>query len=313
MRTKLKWIIFGLFCMAMAPSAKLQAQNDFLITSPQSDTIERFDAATGDYLGAFVTAGSGGLDNPGGVAVGPDGNVYVNSSLTQQVLRYDGGTGDFIDVFASGNGIVANNNIQFHGDYMYIGQFASGSNGLIKRFNAITGAFVDNFISSNFVDGFEFGSDSIYVSDFSGGVGRYDLSSGAFIEQFVADGEGGLDRPTALLLLDSGELLVSSYGTDSVKRYSFDGTYLGEAISNLVDPEGLAIGPNGNLYAGSSSLGIVNEYDSQDFSFVSEFANSGPVTNFFTFRTNAVPEPTATLPLMACFLVSRLRRRRQRT
>lgn len=309
-RNNLPWMIMGLIWLVIPASSEAKPQNDFLITSPRSDTIERFDATTGEYLGSFVTEGSGGLDLPGGVAVGPDDNVYVTSGLTGEVLRYDGQTGGFIDVFASGNGMTATNNIRFHQDFMYVGQFASGSNGVIKRFNAITGAFVDDFISANFVDGFEFSDDSVFVSDFSGGVAKYDLDDGSFVEQFIARGEGGLLNPTAVLLLDNDDLLVSSYDTDSVKRYSPDGIYLGDAITGLFEPEGLAIGPNGNLYAGSNGLGIVNEYDIDDFSFVREFANSGPVTNFFTFRISAVPEPSAGILVFAGLMVSQFRRRR---
>src|SRR5262249_37645274 len=46
--------------------------------------------------------GSGGLNQPIGEAFGPDGNFYVCSYGTNQILRYDGTTGAFIDVFASG-------------------------------------------------------------------------------------------------------------------------------------------------------------------------------------------------------------------
>lgn len=283
-------------------------QGDLLVTSPNSDSIERFDGFTGEYLGAFVSSGSGGLDGPGAVAVGPDGNVYVTSSRTQQVLRYDGGSGDFIDVFSTG--IQAGNNVRFNGDYMFVGQFAGGTNAFIKRFDAVTGDFVDNFISASFVDGFEFGSDSIYVSNFIGGVSRYDLTTGELIEELIPNGTGGLDSPTAILQLDNDDLLVSSYDTNSVKRYSVDGTYLGDVITGLVNPEGLAFGPNGNLFAGSYSQGIIYEYDRDDFSLIGEFANNGPVTNFFAFRNVAVPEPCSAIPVLACMATIAIRRRK---
>ena len=72
---------------------------------PQHDTDEvlRYDGSTGAFLGAFVSAGSGGLDDPTGLAFGPDGNLYVGSFFDRvdQVLRYDGATGAFLDAFVS--------------------------------------------------------------------------------------------------------------------------------------------------------------------------------------------------------------------
>lgn len=303
-------VCWGSVLCWLACSSRGYAQDDFLITAPFKNSIERYDASTGAYLGAFVEAGAGGLNSPGGVAVGPDGNVYV-TSRTNQVLQYDGQTGDFLSVFAEGNGLTTPNNIQFHQDYMYVGQFSSGGSGFVKRYDANTGAFIDNFLDVDFADGIEFGVDSIYVSNFTGGVSRFDLNDGSLIEEFILAGEGDLENPTALLLLDGGDLLVSSYGTNSVKRYDQNGDYIDDVILGLVQPEGLEIGPDGALYAGSYGQGVVNRYDADTFEFLNEFVDHGPVTNFFTFRTSAVPEPTMALPLIVLTVGCVMRRRRR--
>lgn len=290
---------------------RAQGQNDFLITAVNSDSIERYDATTGAYLGSFVASGSGGLDGPGAVSVGLDDNVYVTSSQTNQILRYDGVTGAFMDVFAEGNGLSTPNNIVFNGNFMYVGEFAGGTNGFVKRYDAMTGDFIDNFLDVDFADGIAFSNDSVFVSNFGGGVNRFDINDGSLIEEFIASGDGGLLNPTALLLLDSGEMLVSSYGTNSVKRYDTNGDFIDDAITGLLDPEGLAIGPDGELYAGSYTLGRVNRYDADTFAFQDEFVNVGQNTNFFTFRATAVPEPTAMLPLAIAATMAMLRRKRR--
>jgi hypothetical protein len=63
--------------------------------------VQRYDGTTGAFIDIFGSGG--GLDGPIGLTFGPDGNLYVSSAGTDQVLRYDGTTGTFIDAFVSAN------------------------------------------------------------------------------------------------------------------------------------------------------------------------------------------------------------------
>ena len=80
---------------------------------------------------------------------GPDGNLYVSSTETHQVLRYNGATGAFIDVFATMPSSEAGkgpNWIEFGTDgYLYVSARDSTTslNVSILRFNAVNGTFVD--------------------------------------------------------------------------------------------------------------------------------------------------------------------------
>src|SRR5262249_49590763 len=53
----------------------------------------------GSPAGSALFARGGGLSSPTGLAFGPDGNLYVASTGTSEVLRYNGMTGEFQDVF----------------------------------------------------------------------------------------------------------------------------------------------------------------------------------------------------------------------
>jgi WD40 repeat protein len=84
-------------------SGGLQAPRDILF-SPNgahlyatSDTgqVLHYDGRTGAFIGVFTT-----IANPFGLAIGPDGNLYVSIGVMDEVRRYNGATGAFIDVFA---------------------------------------------------------------------------------------------------------------------------------------------------------------------------------------------------------------------
>ena len=63
------------------------------------NSILEYDAS-GAFVGTFVPPGSGGLQAPGNIVFGPDGNLYVSTDVTQSaILRYNGQTGAFIDTF----------------------------------------------------------------------------------------------------------------------------------------------------------------------------------------------------------------------
>jgi hypothetical protein len=68
------------------------------VTNAGSKDLSQFDS-NGNFLGRFITAGSGGLGQPGCLTIGPEGDIYICSTDTDQVLKYDGMSGAFLDVF----------------------------------------------------------------------------------------------------------------------------------------------------------------------------------------------------------------------
>jgi len=133
--------------LAFGPDGNLYASSRMEGAPTTTDVIKRYAGATGAYLGDFVTASSGGLNNAYGIAFGPDGNLYVVSATTSEIKRYDGLTGAFLDNFiAAGLGGLTNaSQIVFHTDgHLYV---ASQSNQQVLRYETATGVFVDVFAS----------------------------------------------------------------------------------------------------------------------------------------------------------------------
>lgn len=151
--------------LAFGPDGNLYA------VSSSTDSVFRYDGATGDLIDEFVAPASGGLDFPIGLAFGPDGNLYVASAANDNVLRYDGTTGAFLDVFV-----------------------AAGAGGLAVGSVPLFGP-----------DG------NLYVTSYDNDrVLRYDGATGDFLDTFVAAGSGGLDGPLFLKFMPAGSLQFSA-------------------------------------------------------------------------------------------------------
>lgn len=183
--------------------------------------IMRYDGTTGAANGTFADSTSG-INSVRGMTLGPDGNIYVSSSSTNEIIRFNAVTGAKIDVFVSaGSGSL------------------SGPDGL--TFSPYDG--------------------NLYVSSRNNSsIKRYDATTGAYIDDFVASGAGGLVSPRGLVFgkdcwngapppnnCNDGvrDLLVCSYGTPSVKRYDgATGAYMDEYLysGNTMYSGGIDIG-----------------------------------------------------------------------
>src|SRR5437588_10263915 len=82
-------ILVGMGLTAFHPCANA----DLFVSNGRPNSILRYDERTGDFLGEFITSGSGGLINPSGLIFGPDGNLYVSSVDTHSIHRFDGVSG----------------------------------------------------------------------------------------------------------------------------------------------------------------------------------------------------------------------------
>jgi sugar lactone lactonase YvrE len=63
-----------------------------LAGSRDGNGVFAIDPETGTVT-TLVESGAGGLRAPAGMAIGPDGMLYVSSRMTRQILRFDASTG----------------------------------------------------------------------------------------------------------------------------------------------------------------------------------------------------------------------------
>lgn len=177
-------LIFG-------PDGNGDGIDELYVASAKTDSILRYDGSTGSFLGAFVTAGDGGLNEPTAITFGPDGSLYVASGAHQDyynsILRYDGTTGDFLGVFVEAGSA---------------GLTLAPTAGMIFGPDVNGDGTLDMYVSNNEVD---------EVLVFSGG-------NGSFVDRLISSGQG-LNSPKGLLFDDLGSLLVFNNGDGSVRRF----------------------------------------------------------------------------------------------
>jgi sugar lactone lactonase YvrE len=255
------------------------ARGDFFVGDEQGNNVLRFDNA-GNFVGVFVASGSGGLDEPRGLAFGPDGNLYVSSSNNGRILRYDGTTGAFMDAFvpAGSGGLKGPEALIFRDDgFLYVSNFGTIPvpdpflDGKVTRYDASTGTFDSLYVSSSDTrgncDGMTFGPNgNLFVAASwrdnpdTQGVLQFDGTDGHFIGQFTQ----GVDlvQPRGVAFGPDGNLYVTDinsithpYGDTRVAR--FDGTtgqYIDDAIpfgQGLDSCRQLGFGPDARLYLAS--------------------------------------------------------------
>jgi len=274
---------------------------DLLVCSRDNDSILRYDGETGNFIHVFVTAGEAGLDNPSGMEIGPDGNLYVGSSNGREVLRYDGFTGKLIDVFASGGGLDRPVGLTFGPDgNLYVSSLLTDQ---VLRYDGNTGAFMDVFASGGGLvrphNGLVFGPDgNLYVNNAGGNnVLRYDGQTGAFIDVFAS----GMGNNNDLIFGPDGHLYVSSWDLNEVLRYDgqtgdFIDTFVAAGSGGLDKTTRITFGPDGNFYVSSINTGNVLRYNGDTGAFIDVFASggglSGPADPLFVLKRDSLPTPT---------------------
>lgn len=311
MRSFIELLVIVVVGCAAAPGSA--ATQYYLVSGYVSDNVVRYNALTGEFMDVFVAGGSGGLNAPEGLAIGPDGNLYVASANTHSVKRYDGLTGAYLDDFATDNGLNYPRGITFGPDgNLYV----SSSNDKVLRFNGTTGQFIDAFVpygTPDLIDPQDLvfrGNGKLYISNgWSRSVIRCNAQTGAYIDTFVhgtpTDSLQGMDFGT------DGNLYVADADHNSVHRY--DGL-TGALIDDFVPPgvgglnhaEDVLFGLDGNLYVTSHYTDEVLRYDGLTGAPLGVFASGGGLVGptYLLF----VPEPGA-LALLAVPLAMLVRRR----
>jgi hypothetical protein len=210
---------------------------DSLFVGDASDnTVKRFDATTGAYQGTLVAPGSGGLHDPRGLIFGQGHDLLVvsqnvNLPLNGEVLRYDGETGAF------DNKVVA----------------TTTPHAPLAPRGMVRGPMHTVFVADLGDLGVPGGA--------PGRLAQFDERTGAWKRDLTPTGFTGEFNPRGVVIGPDGALYLSvrnlaATGGHILKFDTHSGAFLGDFVdsnptNDLNRPEGIAFGPDGNLYVTS--------------------------------------------------------------
>lgn len=300
-------------CASVVVPASSAHADDLMVVSVGADNVVRVNGNTGDLV-EMVDAGVGGMANPYSIDAGADGDWYVASFGSGDVLHFDGLSGDPIEVFIPGGteGLDGPTCAKWGPDgLLYVSSYRTDE---IMRFDA-TGTYVDTFITAG-LGGLD-GPDYMYwrplaphqidpnmyvISRNTNQVLRYNATSGAFVDVYIDAGANGIDHPASVVWHDD-LVYVEGFNTGNIQRYDrLTGAFVDEWQSDLPAPHRMEIGPDGLLYvlAGDANgvarfnldTGAVVDVLAQDSRFLSQPFD-------FTFVPSRALELVAPVPGIA--------------
>ena len=238
------------------------------VTNFFGNNAVQFDA-TGTLTGTVLS----GVPVATGIAIGPDGNIYVASQGAGTILKFSGINGAFLGTFATG--LTLPEDITFGPDgNLYVANYGTNQ---ILRFNGLTGASLGVFAAGGGMTlpiDLTFGPDgNLYVA--AANVYKYNGTTGAFLTTFTS-----ATAANTLRFGPDGNLYVGTI-THLDKYNGTTGAFIGLFAT---PPGGLlagfTFGPDGNIYVADSAPGVL-KFNGATGAFINTFATGGLNGPFF--------------------------------
>jgi sugar lactone lactonase YvrE len=247
-----------------------EASGDLLIADSGNGRIERY-SSSGDRVGSFAAAGPHGeaSGRPTGVAVDPDGHVYVAAG--DELLAFDQ-AGAFVQAWREADGLAFAGLIDVAIDREgHVFALDSG-NGRVVEIQP--GGTVSSWGSSGAGDGqltdptgLAVNSDTVVVADTGNArIVEFDRD-GTFLDEIpVPEWQGATDPAADVAINDAGEVWASVPDANGVVKFRSDGSEAGSLTptggDQLDQPSGLALQPGGALFVsnlGSNRITVLSQ------------------------------------------------------
>ena len=293
--TLLMWIL----SLVMTPFGSAPLASSARAADTLSHRIQRF-SATGTFLDAWGSQGTGDgqFDTPRGVAVAPDGTVYVADSGNSRIQRFSA-TGTFLGTWGSPGGddgqFIEPQGIAVAPDgTVYTVDF----DGRVQRFNA-TGTFLGAWEVQSSGNVGVAPDGTVYVTESSWYRVRRFSATGAPLGGWGSPGggDGQFSEPRGVAVAPDGTVyVVDSDLGHRIQRFSATGTFLGTWGSpgggdgQFMLPRGVAVAPDGTVYVADTGNHRIQVF-SADGTFLGKWGSEGSGNGQFKY-----PEGVAVAP-----------------
>jgi DNA-binding beta-propeller fold protein YncE len=210
-----------------------------LATDAAHAFVQKFDKKTGRFVSRFGGKGDGdeNLDKPEGIAVDPDGNIFVADYNTGYVKKYDAAYKWLLTFSEYGSGKGQNMKAEFmdiRGGRLYM---PDAGNHRVDVFD-LRGTFLFDFGGlgtapgqMNNPESAKFSSDGrLYVADLKNDRIQVFDAEGKFLMSFGMTGtnQGEFKAPAGLALDAKDNVYITEIGNDRVQVFDRDGKYLAQ-------------------------------------------------------------------------------------
>lgn len=208
--------------------ALLASEGVLLVPDSYLDRVMAFDPQTGDLVDAnFIPSDIDHLSDPINAILSAGGDSILVADMSEDVVQ------------------------EYDLDGNYIGVFAPAGGADTSILDNIRGIALD--ADGNLLVPVAFGDNADAIAQFD--------TSGTYLGNFVANGDGGLDSPFDVYQRPSTDWLVSASQSDAVHRYALaSGAYITDLAAIDTFPEQIALARNGNILVGNfdgSQVGVL--------------------------------------------------------
>jgi hypothetical protein len=284
--------------LAAAASTAVAAQVELLVTCRSTDAVYRYDGLTGDFIDVFIPSGTGGLDRPVSITIGPDDNLYISNFGPGEILEFDGETGAYLGAFYDNTSNLEEPvDVVFEGGLAYL--LGNDTRNVIVV-DGDTGQFIKEVgtYTIRYPHDMEFGADGyLYIAtenNTEGLIQVWDMKTDTMVEHFAPPGPLGL--ATGVTFGPTGDIFVSDWWDSEVVRYdgvthNFVDFFIPAGTGGISGPGKLLFGPGDDLYVGNGNG--IHRFDGGTGAFIEVLVATGDgglvTPRGFAFRTIGIP------------------------